>query len=334
MATVVQIPDFDFSGFYYPQILEALTEYKRRNVPELTEESEFEPFTQFTRMQALVGHLNNVLLDLVANEATLPTAKLAETVRNMLRLIDYELATASPSQADVIYELAKVLTTSTEVVRERAQAATKRQPTGPQIFFEALEALTVSQTDRFSRVYAEEDGSFTDFTTEANSPTTPADDWTPWSTPALKDAVYFGHTEAMWAVLSIFVSTAAVGITGVWEYYDGNYSKVAPTSVTDNGSYLTFDLTSYLGTSNRAGTQIRVRFNETGAYEDVESTWTGSENVASTVGLLGQTSPSTTATDYTVGSQWEALTDVEDGSLGLTQDGQLKYTTPQTGTEN
>ena len=152
MATEIQIPDFDFSGFYYPQILEALTQYKRRNVPELTEESEFEPYTQFLRMQALVGHLNNVLIDLIANESTLPTAKLTETVRNTLRLIDYELATASPSQADVVYELARVLIASTEVVSERAQAAIKRQPSSPQIFFEALTALTVTRTQRTSRV--------------------------------------------------------------------------------------------------------------------------------------------------------------------------------------
>jgi len=29
MATRITIPDFDFSGFYYPQLLERLIEYKR-----------------------------------------------------------------------------------------------------------------------------------------------------------------------------------------------------------------------------------------------------------------------------------------------------------------
>ena len=53
--TTVTIPDFDFSGFYYPQLLEALMRYKRLNVPELTEESPYEPFNQLTRMIALVG---------------------------------------------------------------------------------------------------------------------------------------------------------------------------------------------------------------------------------------------------------------------------------------
>ena len=76
MATSIVIPDFDFSGFYYAQLLEALIQFKRRNVPELSDESAQEPFIQILRAQALVGHLNNTLLDLVANESTLPTARL------------------------------------------------------------------------------------------------------------------------------------------------------------------------------------------------------------------------------------------------------------------
>ena len=65
----IEIPDFDFSGFYYPEILEALIQFKRTNVPELTDESQFEPFIQFLRANALVGHLNNTLVDLVAQHA-------------------------------------------------------------------------------------------------------------------------------------------------------------------------------------------------------------------------------------------------------------------------
>ena len=87
-ATTIVIPDFEFGGVYYAQILEALFQYKRRNVPELTDESEFEPFVQLMRMQALVGHLNNVLLDITANESTIVTASLVDSVRNILRAID------------------------------------------------------------------------------------------------------------------------------------------------------------------------------------------------------------------------------------------------------
>lgn len=330
MATEITIPDFDFSGFYYADILEALILYKRQNVPELTDESEFEPFIQFLRAAALVGHLNNTLCDLVANEATLPTAKLAETVRKQLRLIDYELSPATPGQVDLVYELAKVFLTSTEVIPARAQAATKKVGDDPVIFFEALTALTIDQTDQFSYVYGLEGLTYTDHTTEANSATTPGDDWTPWASPAVGDALYFGHKQVMWDEITIGDLTAlASGITGVWEYFDGEWAKSAPTSVTVDGSSLLVDLTAYLGSQNRQGTAIRVALNETGAYEDVTSTWTGSANIA-TVGLLGQSSPSTEATDYTVGSDWEPVPDLDDATEDFAVTGEaVAFTLPQ-----
>lgn len=334
MATQVTIPDFNFSVFYYAQILEELIQYKRRNVPELTEELDEEPFIQFLRAVALVGHLNNALLDMVANESTLPTAKLVDTVREMLKLIDYDLSPATPAQVDIVYELSRVFSTTYNVVSEAAQASIKREGDNPVVIFEALEALEVDRTDEFSHVFASEDGAFTDFTTEANSPTTPADDWTPWATPASKDCIYWGHDQAMWDKLSAYLTTPSANITGVWEFYDGVWRKTAPTSVTDiGGGQLQIDLTSLLGTQNRQGTTVRVQLNESSAYEEVESTWTGSVNIA-TVGLLGQTTPSTSADDYSIGSDWTIIDDAVDGTADFTQDGEVDYTLPQTLTKN
>lgn len=331
MATTIEIPDFDFSAFYYPELLEALIAFKRQNVPELTDESAFEPFIQLIRAQALVGHLNNVLVDLVANESTLPTAKLAETVRNMLRLIDFELDPATPAQVDLIYQLSRVFAASAVVVPAAAQAATKKQGDEPVRYYEALTALTIQRTDELGFVWSKEAGVFTDHTTEANSPTTPADDFTPWATPAVGDAIFFGHPQVMWDKLSIGpLTTPASGIVGVWEYYDGNFKKTAPTSVSVVGPNLEVDLTSYLGTSNRAGTPIRVQLNETTVYEDAVSVWNGSINKV-TVGLLGQSSPSVDPTDYTVGSDWEILTEAVDNSVDLTTGGEkVEFPLPQT----
>jgi len=337
MATNIEIPDFDFTGFYYPQILEALIQYKRRNVPEITDESAFEPFIQFLRAVALVGHSNNVLIDLVANESTLPTAKLVETVRNMLRLIDFNLRASSPAQVDLVYELAKVFSAgSTVVIPAGAQAATTKQGNEPSRYFEALTALAVTRTDQLGKCFGEESGAFTDYTTKANSAVTPGDDFSPWATPAVKDAIYFGHPEAMWNQLSIAgLTTLAANIKGVWEYYDGNFRKTAPTSVTNLGGSLQFDLTSYLGLENRQGTKVRVQFNSTTAYEDVETTWVGGKNIATT-GLLGQTTPSTDPTDYTVGSDWEILSEVVDEPNNFSNPGggEVEYPLPQTLTRN
>lgn len=332
-SNTITIPSFDFSAFYYAEILEALTAYARINVPELTDESIEEPFTQIKMAFALVGHLNNVLIDLVANESTLPTAKLTESVRNMLRLIDYELQSATPAQVDIIYELSKVFTASYEIISQDAQSAIRQNGDDPIIYFEAEEALTINPTNVFDYVFGEEDEVFTDYTTEANSQVTPGDDWQPWTTPAIKDCLYFGHENIMWNELSIFLTTFAAGITGVWEYYDGDWSKISPTSVTDNGSTLEIDLTSLLGTQNRQGTVVRVLLNSTAVYEDVESVWTGLKNIA-TVGLLGQTTPSVDENHYSVGSDWSIFGTFVDGSSEFTQNGILEIELPQNENEN
>lgn len=333
--TTIEVPSFDFAAFYYPQILEALIVRKRIDVPELTDESEFEPFIQLLRSFALVGHLNNVLLDVVANENTLPTAQLVETVRDMLRLIDYELSSASPATAEIVFELSKVFTSSFEVVPENSQVATQVEGDNPVIFFEALEALTIDRTDQFASVQSSDGGSFTDHTSAANS----GSNFTPWSSPASQDALYFGHANVMWNELDIDVVTALSNIVGIWEYYDGDLYDIQPDSVTDiGGGSLEFDLTGLLGTSDRRGTIVRVSLNETGAYQDVTSTWSGSANIATT-NLLGQTTPSTDAEDYTIGTEWtefanESELNFDDGSIGLTVDGKLSFSIPQTETQN
>jgi len=328
--TTITIPDFNYASFYYAQILEALIVYKRINLPELTEESDVEPSIQLMRMMALVGHLNNTLMDTLANENTLPTAKIAENVRNMLRLIDYEMSPATPAQVDVVYELSLILTTAVEIITERAQVATKKTTTLEPVYFEALEGLTVDRTDQHSHVLAEEAGAFTDFTTLANSAVTPGDDWQPWVTPEAKDAIYWGHKHAMWTKLSVTLTSGLSGINGVYEFYDGNFRKISPTSVTNLGATLELNVNSLLGTADRRTTLVRIQLNTTTAYEDVYSTWNGSYNIATTTGLLGQSSPSTDVDDYTIGSDWTELDVTDTGPEFQSPSQEISYDLPQT----
>jgi len=330
-STVVTIPSFEFSAFYYPQILEALILYKRRNVPELTDESEFEPFIQILRAQALVGHLNNVLIDLVANESTLPTAQLPETVRNMLRLIGYELRSATPSQVEVVHKLAAVRNVQTDLIRSGSQFATKRSGDDPIIFFETSELLTIERTDQLGVVYGYDASadSYADVTSYANAGTT----WHPFTPTAAGDMLYIGHADVMWNKIGVEVATPGE-VLGIWEYYDGDWSDERPDDVEDlGGGTLRFTLTSLLGTQNRNGTRVRVTLNSTGAHEEVTVVWNGVLNYAIT-GLLGQTTPSLTEADYSVGSDWQEVTELSDGTAELTQDGDVEFTLPQTETRN
>jgi hypothetical protein len=331
VATKVEIPSFQFSAMYYPQLLEALLEFKRIYVPEITDETALEPFIQFLRAQALVGHLNNTLLDLVANETTLPTATLVESVRNMLRLIAYEMKPATPSQVEMLLELSEPLSGAFEVVPVDGSFATKKEGDTPPILFAALEAKTLGPTLNASAVFAEEATVFTDVTADAVDAGNP---FTPWAAPAAGDKLYIGHEDVLWTKIGVILDSAGAGLTGIWEYYDGVDRDDAPSSAANLGPNLRFNLNDLLGTANRAGASVRVQLNTTTAFEDCVSLWDGSNNYIVTTGLLGQTTPSTTATDYTVGAKWKELSAVVDGTTSWTVDGDVEYTFPKTVTQD
>lgn len=337
-SRIIEVPSFNYAAFYYPQILESLIVRKRIDVPELTDESDFDPYIQLLRSFALVGHLNNTLLDQVANEFSLPTAQLVESVREMLRLIDYELSSAKPATTDVVYELSKVFTASFEIISEAAQCASRAEGDSPVIFFEALTAVDITPGDVFTSVQSSDGGVFTDHTTEANS----GGAFTPFTTPLSEDALYFGHANTMWNKLEVDVDTAMVNVTGIWEFYDGDFNDIIPTLVTDiGGGFLEFNVNSLLGVNDRRGSTVRVALNVTGAFVDVVSTWNGAVNIATT-SLIGQTSPSTDIDDYTIGTDWTefalatglSFTDGTDLTGPLSQDGDIDFTLPQTALQN
>lgn len=345
MAATVEIPSFDFSAFYYAQILEALIQYKRTHVPELTNESTEEPLIQMLRAFALVGHLNNVLIDLTANESTLPTAKLSETIRNMLRLIDYELDPASPSQADVVFKMVQIFAAVTQIIPQYAQVATEREGTVAGIPFEFLSAVSVERTDQIGSCLAYDAGTttYTDYTAKANS--APGDDFTPWGTPIQNnDALLIGHESIEWDKLKAELDTVGTNFNGVWEYYDGDTLDAKPDTMERISATLRFTVNSVLGTANRIGATVRVQLDSSGAFEDCVSQWgdigAGNVNYIVTTALLGQSVSEADATDendYTVGSLWKELPGVVDGTdsggVPLGQAGDLEYTLPESVTD-
>lgn len=321
---VTNVPSFEFSAFYYPELLEALLVYKRINVPELTDESPEEVSIQLLRAIALVGHLNNVTIDIIANESTLPTAQLPETVRNMLRLIDYELKPATPAATDLVYRLARTFATSVQLVPPDGQVSTRRDGAAPVIYFEALDGVAIDRTDQLTFCWLQTAlFAFTDKVALANAGTSSNYNL------AVGNCLYIGHRNVMWDKMFFNVLSVSPYTIGAWEFFDGDTADTRPDSVTLGLGQLFFDLTTLLGPNNRAGAVVRVRYNTSGAYEDVTSTWDGVSNIATT-SLLGQSSPSVIAADYTVGTEWQELENVVDGTALLTQAGTVSFTLPQT----
>lgn len=135
-TTKIIVPDFQFSGFYYAEILRRVRLYNRIHAPEITSEVAEEPFIQLERAFALVGHLNNVLLDLAANENLLATAKLQDSVRLLLELIDFQLRDYSPATVELLAELTQVPTSSVRILDADSLFETEREADTDPVPFE------------------------------------------------------------------------------------------------------------------------------------------------------------------------------------------------------
>lgn len=349
--SVITVPDFKYTGLYYPQILRTLRQYRRIYVPEITSEDDHEPFEQLLRAYALASHLSNVLADMVAMEAFLPTAKLLSSVRNQLALIGYKLSQATPAEVEALIELSKVFTTETMIIgppqQHMTQFGTEQTEVDDEIVFEFIDVdedgYFVARTDKFGGCFSEErtdpfdplTAAFTDYAEEINEAGTSS--FTPWTTPAKNDALYFGHANAMTNRINVNIATASSGILGVWEYYDGDYKDTNPDSVENLGTNLKMVINGLYGQLDRSGALVRAIYLPTGAYEEVYSEFDSgtNENYVNLSGLLGQTStPSTSPEDYSVGSLWSPVPDVIDETINLNQSGKVTFSIPQTSSLN
>lgn len=329
-SSLIEIPDFKFTGHYYHEILEDLVQYKRINVSELTDEDPTEPFMQFLMSTALVGHLNNVLLDMVAKETMFLTCALRSSIQSHLALIGYVLAQPSPATAEELAKLVKTFATATEIVPAGSLFATEATSDLPSILFEALSAVEITEsTQQVGRVFAwdETNGLWTDHTAEAR---TYAGSFN-FAVVLVKDALYIGHPDVLFDKVRIKVSTGGTNYNGVWEYYDGKYDEANPDNVTNLGSELEFEINNWLGSTDYSGMVVRVVYAPTGVYEEVDSYFVAGVNKVKT-GFLGQSSPSTDPNDYLVGTAWNPLEGVVDptNELKAVTEGDLEFTFPKT----
>ncbi len=154
---LITIPDFDFSKFYYPEILLALEEYNRVNAPELTSEDPHEPHVQILRSFALVGHLNNTRQDVVANELLLESAQLRESVRRLIALIGVDLDSAKPATVEMVMGLTAIVTSDIAIFIEQDSAfSTRPDDEGDIVEFQVPADLPLIRGDRIGYVFGEE----------------------------------------------------------------------------------------------------------------------------------------------------------------------------------
>lgn len=326
MAIQVDVPDFNFTGYYYAQWLDALISYMRQNVPSITDENPYEPYIQLNRAFALACHYNGVLIDITAREVFLPTARIFESFTHFAALTGYDLRLATPAQARLVARLTRTFGTPTLLIPVGAIFATETIGTETARIFETLGDVNIERTDEINRAFSEEAGVLG--ANEASDVNSAGPTFTPWATPAAGDKLYLAHSDVLVNKISFTLTTPGADLSGVWEYYDGEWRDDHPDSVTNLGASLEIDLNALLGTSDRSGATVRVEYAPTGASEDVVTTYSGGVNKATT-GFLGQTVPSSDVNDYVVGALWKELDPVTDGTLDLTQSGDLEFPVPE-----
>jgi hypothetical protein len=152
MATIT-VPDFLFSNFYYPQIYEALLAYTRVNAAELTSESEYESHIQLLRAFALVGHLNNTRVDIVANEQLLDSVQLRESLKQLFKLLGYKLKSATPATAEMLIKFSTVPTSDqSEYIPANTEWGTEQED-GDEIIYENVSSYPLGRGDEVDHVF-------------------------------------------------------------------------------------------------------------------------------------------------------------------------------------
>lgn len=329
-------PDFQWSRFYYPQILAGLVELKKTSFPEHTEENAHDPVIQMYRAFALGAHQGAVRTDHVARELYWTCLRLRSSAIAKARIYDYRLASAAPALVDLVADLTAGLSTSTPVLTGHALFET--DGSAPVVFeYNTDTDYSVGATGVWDVV--QDDGGV------LTVPTLPLSLW--GGTPVAGDAIYFGHATAMFDKLGIHVDVAASGVDVLrWEYSDGSPKTVAPDSVTDSAGQVRAVITTAFGATRGedAGVgsraEVVLRCLLTGSEETIAVTWDGTVNVALATGSLGQGAISTNAADYEVEVSWPELTNLVDGasaSEGFDTVGDsstVSWTLPQTTTEN
>lgn len=314
------LPDFNFSAFYYPEVLAALIALKSRAWPEHTETDPHDPVIQLLRLYAVLGHLQASRLDHVAREVYLPTLRLRSSMVALCALIDYQLAPPSAAVVEVVADLSGPAAPAATVIRAGSLAATS----GGVVFERTDAVITSDGTGTYPYFLYDADDT-------ASAPTAPG-----FPSGALAigagdhAALYFGHPDLMFDRIGIvLVSGVTTPKTLRWEYYDET-RILAPDTVTDLGGSVRFRVDTCVGAGNSSGLEVIVTCTRTGVSASGRTVQASGQQRVTITGTLGQSTVSTRPGDYLVQTWWPALEAVADGSSGMTVSGAVRWTLPQT----
>lgn len=338
MAQRIVTPrDVEFGGFYYQALQARRAALKRTFLPDHTEQDPYDVLNALGAMDDMALHVLLAMIDDGVANLFVPTLNSRAAAVAVYGSAGRFLRREVPASVDMLATLTQLLTAaSTAVLPTRTRFGT--QPSSgedPSVEFEHTgDDLTATPTDFASSTDGTDRGIRMAFAA-AGTFTSPALATTQvWPGPTDGDAAYFGHPELMFSELDLVMATAA-GANGHarWEYYDDLYSFTPDVTADLGGGVLRHELTSFYGTSDVTDGILvaRVTYLPTGAYEDVEVEYSASVHFVET-SYLGQAVPSEVEGLYTVQPFWVPVPDLVDGTDGLTTDGNVTWSVPQSAT--
>lgn len=296
----------------FDDIFERLLELKNLHFPEHTARDLADPYIQILALMSALsqhaqGRMNHALLQLSPK-----TANSRRALISLLEVVNRPLLPIQPARGPIYAKVKNVnaLATNTVLVNATQRIA---PPDVIDPIFSFDESISTSGNIDFEAFH------YDDSAVGGGAETSVGRG--PYAAMTLddSDAVIFGFDVLAYNALSFTLTTPLAGTEVVsWEYEN---EQIGPVDQVNNlGATLKFTLNNYLNSvgARGAGMSVSIRHKPSNVAEVVTTTWSGSDLEAVT-SFLGQTTPSTSPSDYEVLSDWIPIPDANlvDQSVGM-----------------
>jgi hypothetical protein len=297
----------DFSVLYFDDLDNEGVRQLRQELEDWRETNLRDPYRQFIRWVATVGHRDMSTMDLIASELSWLDLQRRSSAITLAALMGQRLSADSPAVADVLLDLVDGVTPAPAdvVLPDLSVFRTGGDADNLPIQYEHVDGDIAAGVLTFTII------GFDGATFTAPATTTLANPI--GAVPVPGAAFYYGN--ATWqfdANRFVFAVFSDVTIGAVPEYYDGHFRRLSPDGTpAASGTGVQVEVDTFLAytASSLAGLVVRVRSRLTDLSEDVAIVWTGSGHTATTTTLLGQSVISTDATDYELSAAWLPVED-------------------------
>ena len=293
-----------FTGLYHDQILAEFRRIVRDAFPDLTEVDQHDPYWQLARLIAFEGHRESSAVDFTGAELSLVLAQRRPSFVSLGRRDGYALAADSPAVVDIVADISGTPGASDEIVPPLARFTTRADADTDALTFEYQGDSAIVAGSLALLMAANHGATFASGTSSLSLPS---------SFGAVNDAIYIGHASLMVGKATLTYGNSPSGYDAVTEVYDGHYRQrrvsTAAGSVVAASGTLTIAVgklysDSTIASEKLTGATVRVTSTITGASADLAVTWDGSKHVVTTADYLGQSSPSTSGSDYILSAEW------------------------------